>query len=253
MDAERKKPNHKLKYQRELRGWSQKKVAAAIGTSKDMVSRWETGERETSQYYKEQLCVLFGLTTVDLGFLEHFEHKNTSPITTLNASQLQEVISMLSISVLQAIMEVVQELERSNMTTARRDFLHMLGTSLVLSGLGDSIKPFINSMLNNDQIGLFENEVAVRWETYYKGDTLQALDGLSLWLTEVERTAKVTDAGQQKARALSLVSISYQLQGCLFRDRMDYTHAHNAYMKAYIAADELNNHELKSSSLARRG
>ena len=57
----------------------------------------------------------------------------------------------------------------------------------------------------------------------------------------------------QNARAYALVSTSYQLQGSIFRDKMDYNQAHNAYKKAFLAADEFDNIELKSSSLARRG
>lgn len=250
MDTEEKKPNNKLKHQRGLRGWSQKKVALAIGTSKEMVSRWETGERDTSVYYQEQLCAVFGLTAVDLGFLEPLKQEETLSVT---ASQFQEVISMLSVAISQGIIVAVRELERVNMNTARRDFLSMLGTSLVLARLGDSVKPFIQSMLSNDQMGLFENEIFERWEVYHKGDTLQALDGLSLWLVEAEKLALSPTTDQQKMRTYSLVSISYQLQGSLFRDRMDYAQAHKSYQKAFIAAAEFDNSELKSSSLARRG
>ncbi|WP_160146302.1 helix-turn-helix domain-containing protein [Dictyobacter aurantiacus] len=70
MRREVKQPNEKLKYQREIRGWSQKKIGMSIGTSKDMVSRWETGERSPGRFYQEKLCALFQLSAIELGFLE---------------------------------------------------------------------------------------------------------------------------------------------------------------------------------------
>ncbi|MGB8344731.1 MAG: helix-turn-helix transcriptional regulator [Ktedonobacteraceae bacterium] len=38
-----KEPNKKLIRQRELRGWSQEKLAEAIGTTAKIVGRWERG------------------------------------------------------------------------------------------------------------------------------------------------------------------------------------------------------------------
>ncbi|GHO89385.1 helix-turn-helix domain-containing protein [Dictyobacter formicarum] len=69
MSREEKQPNEKLKYQREIRGWSQKKIGMSIGTSKEMVSRWETGERAPGKFYQEKLCTLFQLSAIELGFL----------------------------------------------------------------------------------------------------------------------------------------------------------------------------------------
>lgn len=257
MEGEKKKPNHKLRYQRELRGWSQKKVAISIDTSKDVISRWETGERRISPYYRERLCVLFGLSAIDLGLMDPPEPETTlkqpeesSPVIT---SQLQEMTSVLSTAVSQGIIMAVRELERANMNTARRDFLHMFGTSLVLAGLGGDVRSFMHHMLHNDQMGLFEQEIAARWKVYHGGDTNQALNGLDLWLEEAENFAKDTSIGQQRTGAYTLVSIGYQLQGSIFRDKMDYLQAHNSYKKAFLVADEFDNLEFKSSSLARRG
>src|SRR6266702_5971995 len=40
-----KGPNYPLRQERERRGWSQSRLAEAIGATSDMVSRWERGER----------------------------------------------------------------------------------------------------------------------------------------------------------------------------------------------------------------
>lgn len=246
MKQEEKKPNDKLRRQRELRGWSQKKVGMEIDTSKDMVSRWETGERETSPFYQDKLCTLFGLSAHDLGFLKQEE------TSVLTPSQPQEVFSLLSTAVSQGIIIAILEPGKMNMNT-RRDFLRMLGTSLVLTGSDGTLQSFVHHMMNGDQMALFENEFALRWATYHQGNTLQTNAGLGMWLDELEIFAKEAPMGPGKNKAFTLLSLSYQLQGSIYRDMMKYPQAHNAYKKAYVAADEFENAELKSSALARRG
>ncbi len=68
MDGE-KKPNSILRRERQLRGWSQQKVARLVETSEDVVSRWERGERKPSPFYQEKFCTLYGKTAEELGFL----------------------------------------------------------------------------------------------------------------------------------------------------------------------------------------
>ena len=51
-------PNRRLKQERELRGWSQAKVAEQIGTDATTVSRWERGLFSPTPYFRERLCTL---------------------------------------------------------------------------------------------------------------------------------------------------------------------------------------------------
>ena len=60
---------HPLKIERELRGWSQAKVAEAVGTNTRTVIRWEQGQSVPYPYYREQLCSLFGKNARELGLL----------------------------------------------------------------------------------------------------------------------------------------------------------------------------------------
>lgn len=64
-----KQPNTILRYERELRGWSQQRVADLIGTSVEVVSRWERGERKPGRYFQEKLCQLFGKNAAELGLM----------------------------------------------------------------------------------------------------------------------------------------------------------------------------------------
>lgn len=64
------KPNHHLKYERELKGWSQQEVAQRIGTTALSVSRWERGITAPTTHFRSQLCTLFGKDAQELGLIE---------------------------------------------------------------------------------------------------------------------------------------------------------------------------------------
>ncbi|MBE3557875.1 MAG: helix-turn-helix transcriptional regulator [Ktedonobacteraceae bacterium] len=66
--GEERKPNNRMRYERERRGWSQKRVADAVGVGRETVSRWESGVQGVSPYYREKLCELFGKDAFELGF-----------------------------------------------------------------------------------------------------------------------------------------------------------------------------------------
>jgi len=80
MDGE-KKPNSILRRERQLRGWSQQKVARLVETSEDVVSRWERGERKPSPFYQEKFCALYGKTAEELGFLPPYLNQSPTLVT----------------------------------------------------------------------------------------------------------------------------------------------------------------------------
>lgn len=70
------KPNQRLKYEREIRGWSQAKVADEIGSSEKNVSRWERGVSSPIPYFREKLCLLYGKSAQELGFAVSVEDED---------------------------------------------------------------------------------------------------------------------------------------------------------------------------------
>ncbi len=62
-------PNLLLREERELRGWSQRYVADAIGADRYYLSRWEHGTASPSPYYRQKLCELFEKNARELGML----------------------------------------------------------------------------------------------------------------------------------------------------------------------------------------
>jgi transcriptional regulator with XRE-family HTH domain len=64
-----KRPNHHLRHVRELRGWSQGRLAEEIGTDEKRIGVWERGESIPSPFFQEKLCNLFGKNAAELGLL----------------------------------------------------------------------------------------------------------------------------------------------------------------------------------------
>jgi transcriptional regulator with XRE-family HTH domain len=62
-------PNERLRRARCLKGWSQAVLAEQVGTSFEMVSRWERGVTIPSSYYRERLCAVLGQSAEDLGLV----------------------------------------------------------------------------------------------------------------------------------------------------------------------------------------
>jgi tetratricopeptide (TPR) repeat protein/transcriptional regulator with XRE-family HTH domain len=60
-------PNRKLLEARLKRHWSQRELAAHLGTTFVNVSRWERGITSPGVYYRQQLCQLFELSMSELG------------------------------------------------------------------------------------------------------------------------------------------------------------------------------------------
>jgi transcriptional regulator with XRE-family HTH domain len=62
-------PNQLLLQERLCHHWSQREVAAKLGTSFVNVSRWERGITSPGPYFRQQLCVLFNRQPQELGLL----------------------------------------------------------------------------------------------------------------------------------------------------------------------------------------
>ena len=137
----------------------------------------------------------------------------------------------------------------------RRELLvGLLGIPAALIGLSDEPQTFITSpVLNDDRMTFFEHEMASRWEVYHTGGTIRANRGLDIWLKETGNFAQASQGTPWHERVLIILAMSYQLQGSVTRDMMDYDKAHTAYQQAYRIAQELNSPELIAAALARRG
>jgi transcriptional regulator with XRE-family HTH domain len=60
---------YQLRRAREQKGWSQSRVAEALGVTTRTVSRWEQGQALPYPYYRQQLSLLFEKNEQQLGFV----------------------------------------------------------------------------------------------------------------------------------------------------------------------------------------
>jgi len=74
-------PNERLRRARSLKGWSQADLAEQVGTSFEIVSRWERGITIPSPYYRERLCAVLGQSAEDLGLVRGRPDAFTPPST----------------------------------------------------------------------------------------------------------------------------------------------------------------------------
>jgi len=61
--------NWKLRAERIQQGWTQARLAEALGVSTKTVVRWELRQAVPYPYYRRQLSILFGKTAQELGLL----------------------------------------------------------------------------------------------------------------------------------------------------------------------------------------
>src|SRR5205807_4561698 len=69
MALEERVPNERLRHARSLKGWSQAKLAEEVGTSFEMVSRWERGVTTPTLYFRAKLCEALQMTAEELGLV----------------------------------------------------------------------------------------------------------------------------------------------------------------------------------------
>ncbi len=81
MNPEEHVPNDRLRRARDLKGWSQADLAEQVGTSFEMVSRWERGVTVPGPHYRKRLCAVLGQSADDLGLLRARLGTITAPST----------------------------------------------------------------------------------------------------------------------------------------------------------------------------
>jgi transcriptional regulator with XRE-family HTH domain len=179
-------PNDLLRRQRELRGWSQAKVADLLhemGGAADakMVGKWERGVITPSPYYRERLCDLFGVTAEKLGFIPSLsEEAAAGPLVPVAGPQ-----------------SLFAHVETLDMIRSRRQFLQELlntaCTALILS-------PYVE--LSPESIDRFVKAIAApaRLDT----SVLQDLEAItrSFWKLRANTTLDLLGGVQEHFHAI---------------------------------------------------
>jgi tetratricopeptide (TPR) repeat protein len=107
--------------------------------------------------------------------------------------------------------------------------------------------------VNNDVMASFENELQVRWHLYQISGPTVVSHGLDIWTMRVEEFVRASQSTPWHKRALTVLSMNYQLQGSTLRDAQHYSQAYGSFRDAFRAAHEAENDELKAATLLREG
>src|ERR1700738_2372296 len=86
-------PNEQLRRARNLKGWTQAELAEQVGTSFEIVSRWERGISTPSPYFRKRLCTVLGKVAEELGLVAGGTEPLTlppSPLVALASSHVDE-------------------------------------------------------------------------------------------------------------------------------------------------------------------
>ena len=99
MNSEVPISNESLRRARALKGWSQAELAEQVGTSFEMVSRWERGITIPSPRYRIRLCEVLGQTAEELGLVRDLKiplDVPASPFVVLASSHVDAEKAIVS-------------------------------------------------------------------------------------------------------------------------------------------------------------
>ena len=222
MEARKKVSNDKLKYQRELRGWSQRKVADLIDTNKEMISRWECGERVPGKFYQEKLCAIYDSSAEELGFIEGYIHDVT------NDSSQKDI--RLDINDHSLIINVPA---------------HLLPLSEDESIIFRKMSHLKTWLIDN-----IDDGTRLRWRLYYTSSNKLTSDGLANQITILEQLASA--GGRDQTKTCRILAQNYQLAGSLARDAFRYTLAKEYFDKAQHILDVYQYPDMLATAIARQ-
>jgi transcriptional regulator with XRE-family HTH domain len=224
MDSERK-PNSILRHERQLRGWSQRKVAELVDTSEDVVSRWERGERKPSPFFQEKLCALYGKSAQELGILEEDEEEATKRRDAMKAIGTTGTSLVFGLSSPLAALPDIEKAIDGLLTRRLARLQHW-----IVDGLEDGTQ--------------------LRWQLYYTSRNSLTENGLLSQIARLEQLAD--DGGDHHQRVCRLLAQNYQLAGNLARDRFYYTKSLEFFQKAEKLHEDTQLSDLTATAIARQ-
>lgn len=237
--------NDALRYQRQLRGWSLQRVADELcaiafkgngkkpGVNADMVGEWERGIKMPSPYYREKLCLLYGVTADKLHLIAM---QPTAPLVLEN---------------------LVDDMERTRREVIR--LLTLAGTALVLplplpdldwECIEDAVhKP---SCVDQAVIENFKGINAHLWNIYLATSVKSsAMDGVVGQLKMLVQFLREPHSSNTHKQLCMLISELSQLAGEIHFDRHEYELAQSCYVFAANAAKEVGAYDLWACALVR--
>jgi tetratricopeptide (TPR) repeat protein len=255
-----KKPNDLLRRQRELRGWSHRRVAEELeklggSTDSKQVGKWERGVAKPSPFYQERLCTLFGLTAYELGFVAPSTQPklvSSDPLPPISKQADQKSEARPQMTFAQGNEDMFYR--------KRRELLQMLAvaaTTFVVS-LPDldweRVENTFSGFSRLDESMLLDM-VAINksfWNLYKVTPQKKVmLDGVLGQLKLVTSFLENSCTSPLRKQLYTVASDLSQLLGEIFFDCNDYESARACYIFGASAAKEANHYDLWSCAFIR--
>ncbi|MGB8347823.1 MAG: helix-turn-helix transcriptional regulator [Ktedonobacteraceae bacterium] len=258
-----RKPNTRLRWQRNKKGWSLRKVADLIydlsikggegcGITGNLVSRWERGEIMPSPFYREKLCRVYELTAQELGFFNEEPAISATPaeasLTTENATPPPTADSLEDVQIVDAeYVEVVdptvvdKKVCEVPVTPSQRSALSM-EAGAIIGTAGD-----LESLWADDLLVIYARGIAACQDLYFIGSPRQVEAILPLYCNQTALLARQPSPLQQAAARLA--SQAQQLACELLTDREDFGAAEQAGRQAFLYAQLAGDVNLQVASL----
>lgn len=225
MDRE-KIPNNTLRRERQLRGWSQRKVAEFVDTSEDVISRWERGESKPSPFFQEKLCTLYGKSAEELGIFAHDQEEKSERYGNTKILETTKEPSVFSLPTVFVISQ--QEIDKA-----------------IDQFLAQKVIRFHNWLIDG-----LEEGTQLRWHLYYTSRNSLTEKGLQRQIERLEQLAN--DGGEHRQRICRLLAQNYQLAGNLNRDKFQYTKSINFFQKAERLHEDTQLPDLTAAAITRQ-
>ena len=243
MTNKSKVPNEKIRYQRELQGWSQQKLAELLGTNMDRISRWECGESTPSPFYREKLCTLFHKDAEALGFIESMVQVNQTEFSVSDQPPLiiaNELQQQPFTSIQEAHISSIEQRNFVNMVSPHGgDFTRRQALSVLASIPFLSLTQVSHLLHNEEILSICSANIPIAWRLYFDGHLSEAEGVLSSCLPQLSSLA-LQISPHQKWSA-SLASKGYQLASMLALQVQQFStalmHTKQAIQFAEIAGD----------------
>lgn len=241
-----KEPNKKLIRQRELKGWSQEKLAEVVGTTAKIVGRWERGESKPTPLYRMRLIKIFHMDAEKLGLIEEepFLPAASATIEALpaskNALSSQPAGSMRDAEVVDAAYFEIKD-TGEDVITRNNPGLELALKSDTLSHLSKLFdSPFD---IGEQEVSYFEQQTRLFWRVREESilssnrlytHVIRHIEDMTTFLTHSLSPAV-------RLHICSIVCRTVLLAGILLYDMGYYEQARKHYLVASQAATEANN------------
>lgn len=234
-----------LRKMRQERGWSQRRIADLLqeqGGIADaaLVGKWERGKHLPSPFYQEKLCIIFGTTAYELGFVKQFAPPQSNFYHQTFLSRDGVHLQSLSNSGSENTVSSGESAEEPGL-----QYLYTHSASLTQrTDIGQSI---------NDKLDDAESIIHLAWIAWFASKSKQATHAVTKLLPRLGGMLSIPTTEIHILRTKELLIRGHGLLGTVYLDALQNNAALYHYMEAHRIADEIHDLDLATTYLCLMG